>query len=60
MGGAPVRVRVGGRELQGACIFDFRAIPEYPRGLHRPLYTLWQEPAVPAQNYILAEFSRFK
>ena len=58
MGGAPVRVHVGGRELQGAYIFDFRAIPEYPHGLHRALYPLWQESAVPAQNYIRAELMK--
>jgi hypothetical protein len=43
MGGAPLRVRIAGRERQGAFIFDFRSNPEYQRGLHRAIFSLWQE-----------------
>lgn len=43
MGGAPLRVRIAGKERRAAFIFDFRSNPEYQRGLHRAIFSLWQE-----------------
>jgi len=43
IGGAPLRLRIAGRERQGGLIFDFRANPEFKRGLHRAIFYLWQE-----------------
>ncbi|MGE5529358.1 MAG: N-acetyltransferase family protein [Patescibacteria group bacterium] len=43
LGGAPVRIRVGGRERTGGLLFDLRANPEYERGMSRALYLMWQE-----------------
>lgn len=43
LGGAPARLRIGGRERLGGFLFDFRANPEYERGLSRTMYLLWRE-----------------
>ncbi|MCL6613529.1 MAG: hypothetical protein K6U03_02720 [Firmicutes bacterium] len=42
LGGAPVKVRVGGRERIGGFLFDFRAAPDRRTGLSRILYRLWE------------------
>lgn len=43
MGYAPVDMRIGGREVRGAYMFDWRTNPEAPRGIDRGVYLLWQE-----------------
>ena len=41
LGGAPVDLRVAGRERRGGFLFDFRSNPEYKRGISRIIYQLW-------------------
>jgi len=43
MGGAPVKLRLAGRERQAGFLFDLKANPEHERGLSRAMFLLWQE-----------------
>lgn len=42
LGGAPVDLRVAGRERRGGFLFDFRSNPEFKRGISRIIYQLWE------------------